>query len=119
MKRGQNILLFKLKRDIIYLMSDFRSGPNKNMRDDMNRGVSPEALADLGYEVPMHMLPEEDTKEGLEPQNPELGQESQEEQRVEQAAKKIGTVLCADCYRVVPCQHVGVRADGSRYTRGY
>ncbi len=37
-------------------MSEFKSNPNKNMRDDMNRGVSPDSLEDLGYDVPKHML---------------------------------------------------------------
>ncbi len=48
-----------LKCGIIEIMTEFRSDPNKNMRDDMNRGVSPDSLANLGYDVPEHMLSDE------------------------------------------------------------
>jgi|GEM_PF-2123499 hypothetical protein len=55
-------------------MTEFRSDPNKNMRDDMDRNVNPDSLADLGYEVPSHMLSDdsapgaEDSFEATEPQ---------------------------------------------------
>lgn len=95
-------------------MSEFYDDSSKNMRDDMKRGVDPEALADMGYEVPGHMLKGEYGVQGS-PTTPE----AQQEQRVETAAQNAGDVICGDCLHIVPCAHVGVRPDGSRYTRGY
>lgn len=84
----------------------------------MERGVEIKVLAGIGYELPGHMLGEKSEDSEVQKVTPPTP-EQQQEQRVERLAQDAGNVICGDCLHIVPCVHVGVRSDGSRYTRGH
>lgn len=75
---------------------------NETSRVQLEMGVDPEVMADIGYGN------FEDTAILIEQATPQVAK----------VAEAIGAVTCGDCGQVIPCAHAGITKSGRGYTKG-